>query len=283
MIPFDFEYYRPDSIAGALEVFQRLDAEGKQPVYYGGGTEIISMGRMSNISTGAVIDLKNIDECKMQVLQGEELIIGSSVTLTQVHEANLFPLLAHAAARVADHTIQNKITLGGNLCGTIIYKEAVLPLLLADSSIMTAGPEGERTTGIKDLFQKQMQLKRGEFIVKIIIDKKYLECPYVHVKQTKQDKINYPLVTICAISDGGGIRTAFSGVCDYPFRSIAMEAELNNTTFDIEQRINKAIDLTPEPISDNLEGSAGYRRFILHGLLSSIVNKLEGWHVSNAG
>lgn len=282
MIPFDFEYYRPESIDIAIDTFKQLDAAGKQPMYYGGGTEIISMGRMNNLKTGAVIDLKDIADCKVMEFRLDQLVIGSSVTLTQIHEANLFPLLAQAGARIADHTIQNKITLGGNLCGTIIYKEAVLPLLLADSLASIAGPGGERTIPIDSIFKERMQLDKGEFVVQIKTEKQYLSYPYVHVKQTKQDKINYPLVTICAMSVGGGIRFAFSGVCDFPFRSTAMESELNNHALTLEERIDKATQLTPGPIPTNLEGSAEYRKFIMKGLLNSIINRLEGSNVSNA-
>ena len=43
MIPFDFEYYRPDSISQAVDLFMSLTRQAKKPMYYGGGTEIISM------------------------------------------------------------------------------------------------------------------------------------------------------------------------------------------------------------------------------------------------
>jgi CO/xanthine dehydrogenase FAD-binding subunit len=282
MIPFDFEYYRPDSIDSAIDIFGKLDIAGKQPMYYGGGTEIISMGRMNNLTTGAVIDLKDIMDCNVQEFQQDQLLIGSAVTLTQIHEANLFPLLAQAGARVADHTIQNKITLGGNLCGTIIYKEAVLPLMLSESLVYIAGPAGVRTAPINSIFKERMQLEKGEFIIQIKTEKAYVDYPYVHVKQTKQDKISYPLVTICAMSVGGEIRVAYSGLCDFPFRSIAMEAELNNHALNLEERIDQAIEKIPGPIPTNLEGSAGYRKFIVSGLLKSIIDRLEVSNVSNA-
>ena len=49
MIPFDFDYYRPDTVEEAVSAFSRLDAEGKNPAYYGGGSELISMYRDPNI------------------------------------------------------------------------------------------------------------------------------------------------------------------------------------------------------------------------------------------
>lgn len=274
MIPFDFEYHRPDTVAGAVQLFEQLDQQGKRPMYYGGGTEIISMGRMNNIATGAVIDIKGIPQCTMMELQEDYLIIGAGVTLTQIHEANHFPLLAQAGARVADHTIQNKITLGGNICGTIIYREALLPLLLADGELLIAGPQGEKNLPVDQVFREEIMLDKGEFIVQVRVLKPYLSLPYVHVKRTKEDKIHYPLLTICAMQAEGQVRTAFSGLCDFPFRSKGMESVLNNTSLPTEKRIENALILLPCSVPDNLEGSAAYRKFILSNLLISILREL---------
>lgn len=276
MIPFDFSYYRPESAAEAAVLFRDLDDQGKKPLYYGGGTEIISMGRHNNVDTGAVIDIKNIPECRVQEFAGDHLIIGAGVTLTQIREANLFPLLAQAGSRVADQTIQNKITLGGNLCGSIIYRESTLPLLLADCEVMVAGPEGSRAAPIHDIFDKQVQLNRGEMILQFRVPRPLTFSPYVHVKRTKSEKISYPLLTICALNHDDQIRFAFSGLCGFPFRSQEMEQALNEISLPADKRADNAISLVPEPIADNLESSAAYRQFVLKGLLVGILNELEG-------
>ena len=54
-------------------------------------------------------------------LRDKKLVIGSAMTLTEIAEENLFPLLSRTVKRIADHTVQDKITLGGNIAGTIIY------------------------------------------------------------------------------------------------------------------------------------------------------------------
>lgn len=276
MITFDFEYYRPNSIQEAVAKFTELDRQNKLPMYYGGGTEIISMGRMDNISAGAVIDYKEIPECKVMEFQNDHLVIGAGLTLTQIHEANYFPLLSLAGARVADHTIQNKITLGGNLCGTIIYKESVLPLLLADSEIIVSGPQGDRHVPINQIFKERMNLNKGELITQVITKKKYTSVPHIHVKKTRQDKINYPLITICAMRVEKDVRVGISGLCSFPFRSEAMEYELNNRSVPLDKRIDKAITQVPGPVLTDLEGSAEYRQYVLRILLTSIITELEG-------
>lgn len=279
MIGFDFEYYQPHTVAEALQIYPGLLKQNKKPMYYGGGTEIISMGRMNNISTGAVIDIKAIPECQTLGFEGDYLTIGAGVTLTQIHEANLFPLLSQAGARVADHTIQNKITLGGNICGTIKYREAVLPLLVAQSELVIAGPDGIKNYPIDQIFKERLRLDKGEFLIQIRTERQYTAAPYVHVKRTKQDKINYPLLTICAINSRNGLRFAFSGLCDFPFRSEAMERELNNQSNTAAERAEKAAAVITAPISDDSEGSSDYRKFILRNLLASIVKDLEGEYV----
>ena len=157
MISFDFEYYRPDTLDEAVNLYKQLDSHSKKPLYYGGGTEIISMARMNNVYTEAIIDIKEIPECNKCESKNNELTIGSAVTLTKIAELNFFPLLSQTVERIADHTIQDKITLGGNLAGTIIYREAVLPLMVSNAHISIANTEGVRKVPIMEAFDKRIK------------------------------------------------------------------------------------------------------------------------------
>ncbi|KGO14173.1 FAD binding domain-containing protein [Clostridium botulinum] len=276
MIPFDFEYYKPGTVEEAVQLYAQLNARGKKPLYYGGGTEIISMARAHNVYTEAVIDVKGVSECNVQELKNNKLIIGSAVTLTQIAEANLFPLLGLTVRRIADHTIQDKITLGGNIAGTIIYREAVLPLLISNSEVLIAGSSGQKQVLLKDIFDKRIQLNYGEFIVNVAVDSRFLSLPSLHVKRTKNDKIDYPLITLAALKDNNRINISFSGVCDYPFRSYLIEDYLNDTSLANDIRINNAINSIPDVILNDLAGSAGFRKFMLQKMLVEVLEKLEG-------
>ena len=86
------------------------------------------MARMHNVYSGAIIDVKAIPELNIYEINDDELIIGAALSLTRIAEEDLFPLLSLTVRRIADHTIQDKITLGGNIAGTIIFRESVLPL-----------------------------------------------------------------------------------------------------------------------------------------------------------
>lgn len=275
MISFDFEYYRPDTIEEAINLFNKLTFAGKKPIYYGGGTEFISMARMNNIYTEAVIDIKGVPECNIQEIIDNELIIGSAVTLTNIAEANYFPLLSLTVKRIADHTIQGKITLGGNIAGTIIYKEAVLPLLVADSEIVIANKQGKRRIPLKEIYDNGLQISQDDLILQVIIKDRFLTLPYLHVKRTKNEKIDYPLITIAALKDDNNMKFAFSGLCEYPFRSYEMENILNNNSISEVERINDAIHNIPGEILNDLSGSSEYRKFMLHTILSEALERFQ--------
>ena len=275
MIPFDFVYYKPETIEEAVNLFKALQSEGKKPIYYGGGTEFISMARMNNRYTEAVIDIKGIPECNVYEIKDDNLIIGSAVTLTQIAELNLFPLLSLTVKRIADHTIQGKITLGGNLAGTIIYKEASLPLMLSDSEVIICGTNGKRNVLLNDLFHQKIKLNDGDLITQIILDKSFLSLPYSHVKRTKNEKIDYPLLTITAIKEQK-INIAFSGLCEYPFRSNLIENILNDNSISFDEKMKKIIKNLPDKILDDLGGSSEYRKFVLDTMISEILESFEG-------
>jgi CO/xanthine dehydrogenase FAD-binding subunit len=276
VISFDFEYYKPTSVAEAIHLFQQANAQGKQPLYYSGGTEIISLARLNHLSTGTVIDIKGISECNVMQFQQERLVIGAAITLTTLSEANLFPLLSETVRHTADFTNRNKITVGGNLCGKFIYREALLPFLLADSQVVLAGARGIRQVPIHQVFNGPLRLEKGELLLQIITDSRYIHLPFVTVKKTKMEKIDYPLVRIAGLKTKEGIRVAFSGVSAIPFRSPQLEESLNNQSIPLKQRIDNAIHIWPVPILNDILGSAEYRVFVLNNTLMDVMIAMEG-------
>lgn len=276
MIPFNFDYYRPDTISEAVQVYKELDSQGKEPLYYGGGSEIISMARVHNVHTKAIIDLKAIPECNVLEFCGDVLVIGSSATLSRISESKLFPLLGKAGGRIADHTMQCRITLGGNIGGTIIYREAVLPLLLSDSYALIASGDRLKKVPIHEVFNERLLLPKGEFIVQFIIEKEYTSLPYVHVKKTKIEKIDYPLISIAALKKDERIRLAMSGICSFPFRSAQVEESLNDKSIPWETRAANALESLPAPVLNDISGSDSYRRFVLKNTLINTLETLEG-------
>ncbi|KAA9024003.1 FAD binding domain-containing protein [Niallia endozanthoxylica] len=276
MISYDFEYYLPSSIKEAVHVFEDLHKQGKDPIYFSGGTEIITLGRLNMVKTGAVIDIKQIPECQMFKLQHDSLITGAANTLTHIEERNLFPLLSKTVSEIADRTARNKITAGGNICGQIFYRESVLPFLLTDSQMVIAGRNGIKTVSILEAFNQRLLLEHGELLVQIKTDQSYLNQPFISMKKRRQWDTGYPLITVAALKVHGMIRIAISGLTSYPFRSTQMEQKLNNRGNSLNQRINEAIHTLQVPHLDDSEGSFPYRLFVLKNTIRDVLHQLEG-------
>lgn len=276
MISFDFEYYKPTSIDEAIQLYKSLDDKGKNPRYFSGGTEIITLGRVNKLITGAVIDLKGIPDCLVLKKEEDKVTIGSSQTLTNIRETAFFPFLNKAIVEIADHTARNKITLGGNICANIIYRETILPLLLTESEVIIATSQGLKRCPLSEVFDEQLNLEQGEFVVQIITEVSETNLPFLSVKKRRQWDVGYPLLTTAALKKNETIKFAFSGLCSYPFRSIEMEDTLNNQQLSIESRIDKAIQLIPAPVLNDVHGSAAYRLFVLRNTLEDVFAALEG-------
>lgn len=274
VLPFDFDYYKPATLQEAIELYLSLHQQGKQPMFFLGGTELITLGRIDLLYTEAAIDIKNILDVHVIHVKENQLILGSALTLTKIEEANIFPLLTKTVSEVADHTARGKITLGGNICAQIFYREAVLPFLLADSQVILAGPEGIRNVPINDIFHEDLKLNPGEVLVQLVTDMQAIEAPYISIKRRQQWETGYPLITIAGLAINNRIRIAISGLCPFPFRSLEVEGWLNNRQISMEERIGKAIEILPQPILDDVEGSADYRLFVLKNLMFDVMNVL---------
>ncbi len=276
LIAFDFEYYKPSSVEEATSTFQSLGQQGKEPIYFSGGTEIITLGRSNRIKTGAVIDIKGIPDCLVLKKEDNMLTVGGALTLNKIREMQYFPFLSKAIVEIADHTARNKITLGGNICANIIYRETILPLLLTDSQIVIAGLDGVKQLPINDVFDQALKLQRGELLVQVITQEQNLELPFLSIKKRRHWDVGYPLITVAALKKDEFIRFGFAGLCSYPFRSEKMEESLNNQELHEEARIEEAMQHIPGTIMSDVHGSADYRRFVLKNTLLDVLDAMGG-------
>lgn len=275
MISFDFMYFQPSSITETIDMYNGVHEQGEKAMYISGGTEFITFARTNKVYADAIIDSKGIPECNVLEMRNDDVVIGAAVSLNKITNSNLFPFLGATVKQIADHTSRNKITIGGNINSELIYKESVLPLLLVDARVKVVKGTDVRVVSLKSLFDRKMKLSPGELLLQIIIDSSYIELPYISLKRTKFSKVGYPVVSVAAILKENQLRVAFSGVCDYPFRSDEIEAILNDSTIPIVDRIDKVLGNLPSSIVDDLQGSREYRSFVLKNVLLDVMEEME--------
>lgn len=262
MIAFDFSFLQPKTILEARNEYEKYTKENKQAFYYSGGTEFISRARANEVSADVVIDLKNIPECLVYEIKDNQLYIGAAITLNTITDQIIFPLLSEVVKNIATRTARNKITLGGNLCSNLPYKEALLPFLLTESKISVATKNGIEIKPITEIFH----LSADEILIQVITDIEKFKSATFYEKRTKQAKINYPIITTTAMTIDHQLRIAITGLAEKPIHFSINQNENLITIF--EQKI-----LTPlqgQIIDDDLASNA-YRLFVCQTMLNEIL------------
>ena len=277
MIPFDFEYYLPGNAAEAVYLYSELAESGREPLYYAGGTEVITLCRRQVIAPAALIDLKAISEMQQLTVDGDKLFFGASLSLSFLSEqTHYYPLLARVAGSVADHTVRNRLTLGGNICGQLPYREAVMPFLLAGADLLIAGPAGERSVPLQQLFDKRLLLKKGEILLQLIIPREISGLASFSKRREKHGPVDYPLCHLAALKNEKTLTVAVSGLCAFPFRSLDLEKLLNDSSLTIKQKVAKASALLPVAIRKDELGSAEYRQALWQQDLVTMLEEMGG-------
>ncbi|MFP4345472.1 MAG: FAD binding domain-containing protein [Anaerolineales bacterium] len=275
MIPINFVYVRPGSLEEAVEAYMQALEEGRSPEYYAGGTEVVSYTRELKIEPDVVIDLKVLPELGVQAVEGGEYVFGACLTLNELVEGGRFPLLSRAA-QIVDHTIRNRLTLGGNIAGRLPYRETVLPFLLSEARVRLYGPAGERVVPLSEVFDKRLQLEPGELLVQLLVAPGFTEAPWFYRRRTKKGRLDYPIVTAAFLEWEGALRMATSGVYGFPLRSAEAEAVLNEGALEVGERAARVVDAVPFKVFDDLRASAAYRRALTEKAIGEALRALGG-------
>jgi CO/xanthine dehydrogenase FAD-binding subunit len=276
MIPYDLVYLRPSSAAEAVRLFEQSRADGLEPAYYAGGTEILSFIRRNRIRPEALIDIKEISECRSSGRQDGHLLLGAALSLNEAVDTGFFPLLSTTCRCIADHTVRNRLTLGGNICGRLPYREAVLPLLAAEAQAEVAGPEGSRWESLAGLFDKRLRLQPGQLLLRVRVRLEATRSRAFHGRRQRGTRVDYPLVTCCFLSEDGESRLAVSGACGYPVRDPGAEKALNDPSLDRRQKIERVVAHFASRIRGDFRASGEYRSFLFERILAEGLDELNG-------
>jgi len=275
MIPFDFTYIRPQSSEEAVTAYRQAKEAGNAALYLSGGTEIVTMARDRKLTFDVLIDLKRLPECRGIDRDQGEIRFGSAVSLNDAQKYGNVPLLSMAAGAVADHSVRNSITVGGNIAGRLPYREAVLPFLLFDGTVEIAGPDGNRNVGVMEIFDKRLKLSAGEFLVALRVPESASESTGYYRRRQKDSRVDYPIMTLCMARHEDGIRAATSGVFGFPVRSRRAEKALSASGTPAERSRN-AVEAFDGKVQSNMRGAADYRRALLLQAMEDGLRQLEG-------
>ena len=116
MIPTEFEYERPTSVADAVGLLER---HGDGAKLLAGGHSLIPLMKLRLAAPDTLIDLSGIPGLDGIREDGDHIAVGALTTHRAVAESDLIaqqcPVLAEAAAGVGDMQVRNRGTIGGSI------------------------------------------------------------------------------------------------------------------------------------------------------------------------
>jgi len=266
MISFDFDYYKATQLEEAHALLFSLLEDNQKPVYYSGGTELMTSFRKGKIKADAVIDIKNIDGITSIDCIENHVIIGACASLNDVIETFNETCLSDVLIEIADHTVRNAITMGGNLCGRLPYKEAVLPLLALDASVVIYRADGLKEVSLRNLFEKRLRIDKGDILYQLKFDKDHLDA-YASKRVTESTEIDYPLLHVFVSIHDQNLFVGLSGFGSYPLYK----------EFDLNTRISEIEDYFLPYVKDDSRSSKAYRSHLFKTTLQTIKDELEGF------
>ena len=168
-----FEYQSVSSIEEALAL---LSDEKRQVKILSGGTDLLVQLREGYQHADLILDVKKIPELvEVTYDPARGLRIGAAASCYQVcHDASVsknYPGLVDAFSLIGGVQIQNRASIGGNLCNASPAADAIPALIVHEAVCLINGPQGERDVPVEQFCTApgKTSLQPGEFLVAIRI------------------------------------------------------------------------------------------------------------------
>ena len=201
-------YVAPTSVTEVVELLAG-DPEAR---VFAGATDLVPQMRAGRPEPSIIIDLKKIARLTEVSLDNGTWRIGAAAPATDLTgNAGLaadLPGLVHASGLIGSDQIQNRASLGGNLCNASPAADTVPALVVNDARATVAGPDGERTVAVADIptGPGQTSLAPGEFIVSFEIDRPPPRTSDAYLRLIPRTEMDIAIVgaAACVSLDGDG-------------------------------------------------------------------------------
>lgn len=154
MKPPVFDYERPPTLRAALEALARHGSKAK---LLAGGHSLIPMLNLRSISPARLIDVSRLTELQYIVEEYGQMRIGALTTHNTILRSPIVaancPIMTEAYAHVANHSIRNHGTIGGNLCHNDPAFEMPLIVVLTGATMVARSARSTRTIAAERFFK----------------------------------------------------------------------------------------------------------------------------------
>jgi carbon-monoxide dehydrogenase medium subunit len=264
-----FELAEPASLAEAIRL---LDPDDPTVRPIAGGTALMLMMKAGVFRPARLVSLRGLRELAgIETQPDGGLRIGAMTPLSVLERSAMVrahaPVITQTLRTLSNVRVRNVATVGGHLAHADPHMDLPPVLIALGAHIVVAGPAGERTIAVENLFAGYFEtvLAKNELITALIVPAQasrraaYLKC-------TTRAVHDWPAlgVAVSIDRDGGKARAArivISAATERPIRLPGAEAALQDGRLD-EPLLRRAGDVAAaeaETISDG-QGSAAYKR-----------------------
>ena len=238
---------------------------------FAGATDLIPQMRSGRPEPSVMVDLKRIDQLMAVRHDGGHWTIGAATPTADLTRnadfAGMFPGISEGAGLIGSDQIQNRSSLGGNLCNGSPAADSVPALIAAEARVVVASGDGSRTVAVADVVTGpgQTSLADGEFIVEFEIDDAPANTGDAYLRMIPRTEMDIAVVgaAVRLTMDGDTVsdaRVVLAAVAPTAVRVPDAEAALVGSTLDDDTlaAVSAAASAACNPIDDK-RGTIEYR------------------------
>ncbi|MFI6505308.1 FAD binding domain-containing protein [Nonomuraea typhae] len=282
MIPAPFDYTRAATLEEACQALA-ADDEAKA---LAGGQSLLPLLRLRLAYPSTLVDIGRLPELQGVHDRGDHVFIGALATHDEVMRSPVVtagcPLVALAAATVADPAVRHRGTFGGSLAHADPAGDLPAVVLALDGVLVARSAAGEREIPAAAFFADYLEtsLEAGEILVGVRIPK-LGEGWGFHYEKFHRTAQAWAIVGVAAAvrRSNGSIQEARIGLTNMgptPLRAGAAETALQGLELGdaVRQACGEAAEGTSPPA--DLHGQPDYRRHLARVLTHRAVRTAAG-------
>ena len=263
------KYVAPSSVEEATSLL----SSSPSAQVFAGATDVVPQIRAGRPAPEVLVDLKKIEELVSVANDEDKWTVGAATPTANLTDdpafSEEFPGLTEAAGLIGSDQIQNRSSLGGNLCNGSPAADSVPAMVVNGARAVVAGPNGTRVLDVAEVVTGpgQTSLAADEFIVEFEIDRIPARTGDAYLRMIPRTEMDIAVVGAGAritLAEDGSIEQAalaLAAVAPTVVRVPDAEAALVGNTAD-DETLSAVADAASEacdPIDDK-RGTVAYRK-----------------------